>query len=356
MSQIIRTGIIGYGHSGRVFHAPFVNVVEGFALTKISTSKPERISMVNERYPQTVVVSNPQNIIEDPEIDLVINTSPTADHAHWAREALLAGKHVMIEKPFTASVKEADELIEIAKRSGKILTVYHNRRFTSDFKTVKSLLRSGLLGEVHDYEAHFDRYRNQPRSLSRGGWREDALPGSGIFFDLGAHLIDQSLCFFGMPQAVTAQIKAQRVWANADDHFDVRLHYPTLTVTLKAGMLCKIPGPTFQIHGTNGSFVKYGLDVQSAMLHAGAIPQGNDWGREPENIWGTINTEYNGVKIHGKVESEHGDYRDYFENLRDAIWGKAEIAVTPEEARNVIRIIELAFRSSEEKRTVEVEF
>ena len=356
MSQTIRTGIIGYGLSGRVFHAPFVDVVEGFELTKISTSNPERIEMINERYPQTVVVPNPQNIIEDPEIDLVINTSPNVDHAKWAREALLAGKHVMVEKPFTVNSKEADELIEIAKRSGKILTVYHSRRFTSDFKTVKKLLNSGLLGEIHDYESHFDRYRNEPRPLSRGGWRENALPGSGIFFDLGAHIIDQSLCLFGMPQAVTAQIKAQREFTNADDHFDVRLHYPALTVTLKGGMLCKMPGPTFQIHGTNGSFIKYGLDVQEAMLDAGKIPQGIDWGREPENIWGTINTEYNGVKIHGKIESENGDYREYFANLRDAIWGKAEIEVKPEEARNVIRIIELAFQSSEEKRMIEVKF
>ena len=354
MSSIIRTGIIGYGLSGRVFHAPFVNVVGGFELTKISTSKPERVKMINERYPNTVVVPTPEDIINDPDIDLVINTSPNVDHARWAREALLAGKHVMVEKPFTVNTQEADELIEIAKKCGKILTVYHSRRFTSCYKTVRKLIDSGLLGDIHDYEAHFDRYRNEPRPLSRGGWREKALPASGTFFDLGAHLIDQTLCFFGMPQAVTAVVKAQRAFTNADDNFDVRLHYPALSVTLKGGMLCKIPGPTFQIHGTKGSFVKYGLDVQEALLDAGAIPQGDDWGREPENIWGTINTEYKGVKIQGKIESEHGDYRDYFANLRDAIWGKAEIEVKPEEARNVIRIIELAYQSNAEKRTVEL--
>ena len=354
MSQTIRTGIIGYGLSGRVFHAPFVDVVEGFELSKISTTQPERIAMVNERYPKTEVVPSPQDIINNPSIDLVINTSPNTDHVRWAREALLAGKHVMIEKPFTVNTQEADELIELAKKTGKILTVYHSRRFTSCTKTVKKLLDSGLLGEIHDYEAHFDRYRNEPRPLTRGGWREKPLPGSGIFFDLGAHLVDQALYFFGMPTAITAEIKKQREFTNADDHFDVRFHYPHLTATLKAGMLCKIPGPTFQIHGTNGSFVKYGLDVQEAMLDAGKIPQGVEWGREPENIWGTLNTEYKGLKIQGKIESEHGDYREYFANLRDAIWGKAEIAVKPEEARNVIKMIELAFQSSKEKRTIEV--
>ncbi len=352
MSNIIRTGIIGYGLSGRVFHAPFVDVVDGYELTKISTGKPENIKIINERYPSTVVVPGGQEIINDPDIDLVIVTSPNTDHFRWAKEALLAGKHTMVEKPFTVTVAEADELIALSKKQGKILTVYHNRRFTSDTKTVKKLLDSGLLGDVRDYETHFDRYRPEPRP--NGAWRERRLPGSGIFYDLGSHLIDQALWFFGMPEAVTAEIGSQRPWAKADDRFDVRLHYPAFTATLRAGMLCKIPGPTYLIHGTNGSFVKYGLDVQEATLDTGAIPEGKNWGREPEEIWGAINTEYKGVKIQGKLESEHGDYREYFENLRDAIWGKAEITVKPEEARDVMKVIELAFQSSEEKRTVDV--
>lgn len=352
MSTNIRTGIIGYGLSGRVFHAPFIDVVEGFELTKISTSNPKREALIEERYPITAVVPDGKGIIDDPEIDLVIVTSPNTDHFRWAREALLAGKHVVVEKPFTVNVEEASELLEIAKRQQKILTVYHNRRFTSDTKTVKKLLDSGILGEIVDYETHFDRYRSNPRP--GGAWREQPLPGSGIFYDLGSHLIDQALWFFGMPEAVTADINAQRPWAQADDHFDVRLHYPTFTATLKSGMICRIPGATYMLHGTNGSFVKYGLDVQEATLDSGAKPEGKDWGREPETIWGTINTEYKGVRIQGKVESEHGDYRDYFINLRDAINGTVPLAVRPEEALNVMRIIELAFQSNKEKRTIMV--
>lgn len=352
MSSIIRTGIIGYGLSGRVFHAPFIDVVEGYELTKISTSKPENVKLIEERYPVTAVVPNGKGIIEDPEIDLVIVTSPNTEHFRWAREALIAGKHVVVEKPFTVNVAEADELIEIAQRQGKILTVYHNRRFTSDTKTVRKILESGILGEIVDYESHFDRYRPNPRP--GGAWREDPLPGSGIFYDLGSHLIDQALWFFGIPLAVTADIDSQRPWAKADDHFDVRLHYPSFTATLKSGMLCKIPGPTYLIHGRNGSFVKYGLDVQEATLDAGAVPQGKDWGREPESIWGNICVDYKEVKIEGKVESEQGDYRDYFINLRDAINGKTKIAVKPEEARNVIQIIQLALQSSREKRTISI--
>ena len=352
MSTIIRTGIIGYGLSGRVFHAPFIDVVEGYDLTKISTTRPESIAMIEERYPVTAVVPNGKNIIEDPEIDLVIVSSPNHDHFRWSREALLAGKHVVVEKPFTVTVEEADELIEIARRQNKVLTVYQNRRFTSDTRTVKKLLDSGLLGDIVDYESHYDRYRTTPRPDS--AWGEQPLPGSGIFYNLGSHLIDQVLWFFGMPQAVTAEINSQREWAKVDDHFDLRLHYPTFTATLKSGMLCRIPGPTYLLHGTSGSFVKYGLDVQEATLNGGAIPQGKEWGREPEEIWGTINTEHKGVKIQGKLESEQGDYRDYFINLRDAINGKAELTVKPEEARNVMRIIKLAFQSSRERRTIEV--
>ncbi len=352
MASNIRTGIIGYGLSGRVFHAPFIDVVEGYELTKISTANPERMALAKERYPTTEIVPGGKEIIEDPNIDLVLVTSPNIDHFRWAKEALLAGKHAVVEKPFTIDVAEADELIDIAKKQKKILTVYHNRRFTSDTKTVKRLLDSGLLGEIVDYETHFDRFRLDPRP--RGAWREEALPGSGIFYDLGSHLIDQALWFFGMPTAVTAEINSQRPWAQMDDHFDVRLHYPTFTATLKSGMICRRPGPTYLLHGRNGSFVKYGLDVQEATLDGGAKPIGKEWGREPEEIWGTLNVEYNGVKIQGKIESEHGDYREYFINLRDAIHGKAELAVKPEEAREVIRIIELAFQSSEEKRTIEV--
>ena len=352
MSSNIRTGIIGYGLSGRVFHAPFIDVVEGYELSKISTGHPDRKALAQERYPAAEIVPSGKEIIEDPNIDLVIVTSPNIDHFKWAKEALLAGKHAVVEKPFTIDVAEADELIDIAKKQNKILTVYHNRRFTSDTKTVKKLLDSGLLGEIVDYETHFDRYRTDPRP--NGAWREEPLPGSGIFYDLGSHLIDQALWFFGMPTAVTAEINKQRPWAKADDHFDVRLHYPTFTATLKSGMICRIPGATYMLHGTNGSFVKYGLDVQEATLDSGAKPVGNNWGREPEEIWGTLNAEYEGVKFQGKVESEHGDYREYFINLRDAIHGKTELAVKPEEAREVMRIIELAFRSSEEKRTIEL--
>lgn len=351
MENIIRTGIIGFGLSGRVFHAPFIDVVEGFELSKISTTNPNNIHIAQVRYPEALIEPDAQNIIDDTNIDLVIVTSPNTVHFHWAKEALLANKHVVVEKPFTVTLAEAEELIELAKEKEKILTVYHNRRFTSDTKTVKNILTSGLLGDVVDYETHFDRFRPQPKP---GAWREDPLPGSGILYDLGSHLIDQSLYFFGMPEAVTAHIQTVRPWAKADDTFDVKLHYPTHTATLKSASLAKIPGPTYQIHGTKGSFVKYGLDVQEENIEKGAIPNTPEWGKEPKSIWGTLKTEHEGIDISSIIESEKGDYRDYYINLRDAIQGKADIAVTAEEGANVMKIIELAIQSDKEKRTVDV--
>ena len=351
MENIIRTGIIGFGLSGRVFHAPFVDVVDGFELSKISTANPKNIRIAKERYPNATIVSDGKEIVGDPEIDLVIVTSPNTVHFHWAKEALLAGKHVVVEKPFTVTFAEAEELVELAKQQKKTLSVYQNRRFTSDTKTVKKILESKILGDVVEYETHFDRFRAEPKA---GAWREEPLPGSGIFYDLGSHLIDQSLHFFGMPQAVTAHINTIRPWAKADDSFDVKLHYPTHTATLKSTTLAKIPGPTYQIHGTKGSFIKYGLDVQEENLDKGAIPNTPDWGSEPESIWGTLKAECNGIEIKSVIQSEQGDYRDYFINLRDAIWGKGDLAVTAEEGANVMRIIELAIQSDKEKRTVEV--
>ena len=231
MYNIIRTGIIGFGLSGRIFHAPFIDVVDGFELTKISTTNPQNIEMIRKRYPATEIVAGAEEIINDSQIDLVIVTSPNTVHFKWAKEALLTGKHVVIEKPFTNTTQEADELIELSKKQRRILTAYHNRRFVSDTKTVKKIISSGLLGDVVDYETHFDRYRPEPRP--EGYWRERPLPGSGIFYDLGSHLIDQALHFFGLPLAVTAHIASQRPWAEADDSFDVKLHYPSFTATLK---------------------------------------------------------------------------------------------------------------------------
>lgn len=350
--QTIHTGIIGFGLSGRVFHAPFIHILEGFELSKISTGNSESINLIHKIYPQTTVVSSADEILNDAKIDLVIVASPNEYHYEQAKMALLAGKHVLVEKPFTETVAQADELISIAKEKNLILAPYQNRRFISDYKTVKKILEQKLLGEIVNYEAYFDRYRPIPRK--DGLWKEKASPASGMVYDLGSHIIDQALSFFGMPQAVTAQIDIQREWCPTIDHYDIKLHYPTFTATLGTSMLAKIPRPTFLLHGTNGAFEKYGVDVQEDTLNKGTIPQGEDWGKEPEEIWGNIDTVFNGKFIQGKYQSEQGDYRDFFINLRDTILGKSALIVRPEDARNIIHIIELAYQSNKEKRTIKV--
>ena len=347
--KTINAGLIGYGMAGRIFHAPFLNVVSGFNLSKISTNNPDSIKLANERYPQAIVVSSLEEILNDETIELVFVLTPSETHYELTKKALLAGKHVVVDKPFTATTAQADELIELSEKTGKILSVYQNRRYASDYKTVKKLLEAGTLGKIVEYTSCFDRYVPGIRPKK---WKEEAREASGVLYDLGAHLIDQVLQLFGMPLEVTANIRYQRENTQIDDYFMLMLQYPETTVYLHSGMLVRSPGPVFAIHGTNGSFVKYGLDVQEGHLDEGRIPVGKDWGMEPQSMWGTLSTYINGLPVTATVESEKGNYTEYFENLRDAIWGKAPLATNPMDSRNVIKIIEMAFQSSKEKRTI----
>ncbi|AMM50358.1 oxidoreductase [Rufibacter sp. DG15C] len=350
---MIRVGLIGYGMAGQVFHAPFVEAVDGLELTRIRESREENIRLANDRYPKAAVTANVQDILQDDDIDLVIVAVPNSAHYSLAKEALLAGKHVVVEKPFTVSSAEAEELIELAKSQGKVLTVYHNRRWDSDFRTIQKLVQQNLLGTLVEYRAHFDRFRNAVRANT---WKEEEAPGTGILYDLGSHLIDQALTLFGMPKAIWADIRSQREGSQIPDKFETVLFYDKLKVVLTAGMLVREPGPRYILHGDKGSFFKHGLDVQEEALKQGLFPKAlpTTWGVEPEHLWGQLNTDIHGLHFIGKVESETGDYRGFYDNVEQAIIGEAELAVKPEQARDVIRIIELAMQSSEEKRVVEV--
>ncbi|RZK46436.1 MAG: oxidoreductase, partial [Pedobacter sp.] len=244
----IRTGIVGFGISAKVFHAPFISTIPDFELVSIlERSKSES----KELYPDVKIVRTIEEMVSDPIIELVVITTPNDTHFPYTKLALEAGKHVVLEKPFANSTEEAKELVELAARSGKMLSVYQNRRYVSDFRTIKQVLDQKLLGDVHTYEAHYHRYRAEERPQA---WREKPEPGSGILFDLGAHLIDQALYLFGWPQSVTADVRLQRPHAQTDDYFDLRLDYGFLRVRLTSGMLVREPGPRYMIHGTKGSF------------------------------------------------------------------------------------------------------
>lgn len=343
----IKVGLIGFGMAGRVFHAPLIDHVEGLQLSSIRETKNDNIEIIKARYPKAKIVDSSEAIFNDPEIDLVVIAVPNKFHYEVARQALLAGKHVVVDKPVTVTSEEAQELINIAKEQKKVLSVYQNRRWDSDFLTVQKVIASGKLGRLVEFEAHFDRFRNDIRPNS---WKEEGTLGTGLLYDLGSHLIDQSLVLFGLPKSVTADIRIQRDNSEIPDYFSLMLEYGKFKVTLKSGMLVKEPLPKYIISGTEGAFVKYGMDVQESTLNEAKMSICDpNWGAEPEEIWGILNTVKEGRR---NLKSEKGNYAAYYENVQAAINGGETLIVTAEQAKNIIKVIELAMQSHEEKRTI----
>lgn len=346
----IKAGIIAFGVAGQIFHAPFLQHTDGFILHKISTSNKVAKAQFGHLYPQTNFVHSADDIINDPEIELVVIGTPNQLHYPLAKQALEAGKHVLVEKPFTIYSKDATELIKIANEKNLVLCVNHNRRYDTTLATLKEVITSGNLGRIVHYENHFDRFRPQ----LRGVWREEAKPGTGILYDLGSHLIDQSVNLFGRPNAVTAITRNQRDGSVTTDYFHLLLHHKGVESILHSGMLVKKLGPACMVYGTNGTFIKYGLDVQEAALKNGETPNSADWGADPEDLYPTITYMEGEKEIEEKVKSVPGDYRLLFKNLHDAIRKGTPLNTKPEEARDVIKIIEWAEQSAAEKRTIEI--
>jgi scyllo-inositol 2-dehydrogenase (NADP+) len=342
----VRVGLVGFGMAGQVFHAPVIDAVAGLKLAKVVERHGESS---RARYPWVEIERDVTALLDDEAIDLIVVATPNSSHFDLTRRALLANKHVVVDKPFTAESAQAQELIDLARQKGRVLSVFHNRRWDGDFQTVKKLVETGYLGRLVEYEAHFDRFRN---SLRPNTWKEKKVPGTGVLFDLGSHLVDQAQTLFGLPEMITADIRVQRDQGEIDDQFEVMLHYPGLKVTLQAGMLVREQGPRFTLHGTEGSFVKYGIDPQEEALKRGSSPVEPDWGLEPEEHWGTLNTQIGGLHFDGKIETFAGRYQAFYENIYNAIAHHEDLVVKPEEARNTIRIIELALESNERRCTV----
>ncbi len=339
----INTAILGYGSGGRIYNAPVIASVPGFSIRSIMTSSKGNRDAAKNDFPEARILSDFSEILEDPDIELLIITLPNHLHYQYAKEALLAGKNVVVEKPFTVKTEEADELIQLATANNLVLSVHHNRRWDSDILTIQQLLEQDRLGKLMEFEAHFDRFRNYVKD----SWKEEEIPGSGILYDLGSHLIDQALMLFGEPREIFANLHIQREDSKVTDNFELLLFYPQLKVTLKAGMLVKEPGPRYKLFGRKGNYTKYGMDVQEEALKKGITPQDlSHWGKEPEGLWGLLNTE----EEYRKIESLAGDYRRFYINVRDHIWSGTPLAVTAPEARNVIKVIELAQQSHDQKR------
>lgn len=342
---MLKVGLIGYGFSGAVFHAPLLKALKGFEITKVLSSNPTK---VHEDLGSVEVVSDIQNILEDSAIQLVVVTTPNTLHFEMAKKSLLAGKHVVLEKPMVNTVEEARQLVDLAKEKNLMLSVYQNRRWDNDFLTVKQLITEGVLGKVHTYEAHFDRYR--PNVQAR--WRELEGEGSGILYDLGSHLIDQALHLFGAPKFVQADLLNQRDGAVTDDYFHVILGYESLRVILHSGSIVAAHDLKYIIHGNKGSFIKYGIDNQEEALKTGKKTTSSDWGEDNPDKYGELTLINEGKTLTQKVKTIPGSYLTYYQKVFEHLTEGKPSPVNAEEGLLTIKILELAKLSSEQKKAI----
>jgi scyllo-inositol 2-dehydrogenase (NADP+) len=344
--RTINTALLSFGMSGRVFHAPFLHLHPGFNLFGAWERSKH---VIKDHYPEAQSYKTLEELLADENIELVVVNTPNYSHYDYVKQALRAGKHVIVEKPFTSTAKEAEELTELAKQQGKQLAVYQNRRWDSDFRTVKNIVREGLLGEIVEAEIHFDRYNPV---LSPKQHKEIPGPGTGIVHDLGSHIIDQALQLFGKPEALFADLRTTRSSSQIIDYMDVLLYYPDVRVRLKGGYFVKEPLPGFILHGRNGSFLKHRADVQETDLQAGRKPDAKDWGQEPALAEGLLHIVKDGAEIRQHLPTLQGNYMDYFNGVYEALTNNKPLPVTAEEGLMVMRVIDAAYDSNEQKKVV----
>ncbi len=330
----VRIGLVGYGYSGRTFHAPLVTAVPGLRLQAIASSDAAK---VHADYESMTVWANPRALIDSDQIDVVVVATPNDTHAPLARAAIDAGKHVVIDKPFALDLAEARDLVERAARRDVLLSVFHNRRWDSDFLTVRQGILSGQIGTVSHFESHIDRFR----PVVRDRWRERAGSGSGVWFDLGPHLVDQAMQLFGQPDRVIASLAVQRDGAQTDDWAHAILFYGERRVLLHAGMLVAGGTPRFVVHGDKGSMVKRGADPQEHQLLAGMAPGAPGWGEDADPM-----SVFDAVGDERVVPAQAGDQRRFYAELLTALHGEGPNPVSPDEALAVMVIVEAAVRSS----------
>lgn len=330
MTAPVHVALVGYGYAGRVFHAPLIAAVQGLQLRGIVSS---RAGAVQADWPGVRVYDDLAGALRDRAIDLVVLATPNAVHASQAHAALDAGKHVVVDKPFTVTVAEAEAVVAHAERAGRVLSVFQNRRWDADFLTVRALIAEGALGEVTYFESRFDRFR----PVVRDRWRERDGPGSGLWYDLGPHLVDQALQLFGQPLAVTADLAIQREGGESCDYFHVVLRYERLRVVLHASMLVAANDLRFAVHGTRGSFLKYGVDSQEEALKAGVRPGSQGWGDDSRP--GVLTVVDGDVQATREVPGEVGDYRRFYEGVWEAIRRGGRPPVLPSESVELMGLI-----------------
>ena len=334
------------GMSGIVFHAPFLDVNKNF---KLSAVWERTKNVAKEKYPGVKTYRTLDEICKDSDIELVIVNTPNFTHYDFVKQVLNSGKHVIVEKPFVATVAQGLELIELAKEKKCILSVYQNRRYDSDFLTIQHILNGDMIGDIREAEFHYDRFDNQ---LSYKLHKELPVKGTGCLYDLGSHLIDQALILFGMPEFVYADIFVMRPISKVDDYFELLFYYAGFRVRLKASYQVREILPGYILHGNKGSFVKQKADVQEKNLLQSGIPDNEEWGTEPSEFAGILHTEEDGIVIRKKIESHKGNYMHYYDAIFKSIRLGLPLPVSAEEGLNVIRVIEAAYKSNEEKMAI----
>ena len=340
-SSPIRVGVIGFGFVSKTFHVPLLEATPGYKITAVSSSRPADITAV---LPDVDVVSDPKLLATHPDVDLIVVASPNETHAPLAELAMRAGRNVVVDKPFTITSEEARHLGAVAKENDVLLSVFQNRRWDSDFLTVQDAIHRDLLGKIVLFESRIDRYRPEVRDR----WREIPGPGAGLLYDLGPHLIDQTLLLFGIPDSVQATLAKQRRGARTDDFFQLVLRYGEMVATLGAGSLVSGGSARFTLHGDRASVVKQKPDIQEDQLRAGVVPGAPDWGLDPDDA-----VLYEGVTGDTRVlMTARGDQRGYYVALREALLGRAPNPVPPEQGATVMAIIEAGLRSDTEGRRV----
>jgi predicted dehydrogenase len=338
--MVIKVGLVGYGMAGRVFHAPLLRAEAGLALVGIATSRSEEVRALD---PALTCYPSPEDLFADPAIDLVVIATPNATHAPLAEAALRAGKHVVVDKPFALTLAEAEALVALARVQDRRLMVFHNRRWDSDFLTICAAIEDGLVGEVLHFESHFDRFRPAPRDR----WREDGGAGSGVWFDLGPHIVDQALVLFGRPGAVSGDLAALRPGARSDDWAHVELIYPDKRVLLHAS-LCVAGGTArFSVHGTKGSIIKPACDPQEDQLVAGLRPGDAGWGEDPDPLqhWDASGTRT-------LIPATTGHQQSYYAQVAATLAHDAPPPITPQAMLDVQAVIDAASLSAREGRVV----
>jgi scyllo-inositol 2-dehydrogenase (NADP+) len=347
MTATLNLGLAGYGYAGQTFHAPLI-AGAGLRLAAIQTSQAERAA---RDFPEAKIVADYEAMLALPELDAIVIATPNDTHFDLACRALAAGKHVVVDKPVTVTLAQAEQLERAAVRHGRLVAPFHNRRWDGDFLTVRALLAEGRLGRLTHYESHFDRFR----PLVRQRWREDAARGGGLLLDLGPHLLDQALQLFGPPDTLWATVAAHRDGAQADDYFHLVLGYPHHQAVLHASTLTALVPPRFALHGTRGSYLKMGLDTQEDALKAGQRPGDAGFGHNPP---GRLRTLVDAGEAQPEAEwdwpTAAGAYTEFYRQFAAAVRQQAPLPVTVAQAIEVMRLLSLAQDSAAGGRRIAV--